>query len=101
MAEQVRRLADAAQRANTRIEVIAANVGAHEGVYAGGFAIADFEQATSVGFEEGMVGGHPVEDAGQVALLSAAWDTLTGEALPRAASLALLEETAKKWAQTT
>lgn len=101
MAEQVRRLADAAQRANTRIEVIPASVGAHEGAYAGGFAIADFEQPPSVGYQEAAAGGQTVEDAGQVAILSATWDTLTGEALPRAASLAFLEEAAKKWAQTT
>jgi transcriptional regulator with XRE-family HTH domain len=101
MAEQVGRLTHFAQRPNVRIEVIPATVGAHEGAYAGGFAIADLEQAPSVGYQETAAGGQMVEDPTQVAILSATWDTLTGEALPRAASLALLEEAAKKWAQTT
>jgi transcriptional regulator with XRE-family HTH domain len=99
MAEQVRRIADAAQRANIRIEIIAASVGAHEGAYAGGFAIADFEAAPSVGYQEAAAGGQTVEEAAQVAVLSAIWDSLTGEALPRAASLGLLEEAAKRWTQ--
>jgi transcriptional regulator with XRE-family HTH domain len=100
MCEQVNRLVEATRRPNIRIEIIPASVGAHEGAYAGGFAIADFDSAPSVGYQEAAGGGQTAEGAARVALLSVIWDTLTGEALPRAASLALLEEAAKKWART-
>lgn len=97
MAEQLSRLAAASQRPNMRIEIIPASVGAHEGAYAGGFAVADFEAAPSVGYQEAAAGGQALEDAERVAILSTCWDTLTGEALPRVTSVALLEEVAKSW----
>ena len=100
MTEQIRHLIEAAQRPNIRIEIIPASVGAHEGAYAGGFAIADFDNAPSVGYQEAAGGGQTVEDTERVALLGVIWDTLTGEALPGAASMALLEEAVKIWART-
>lgn len=81
------------------IEIISAEVGAHEGV-AGAFAIADFEDAPSVGYQEGAVRGQPVEERKDVASLDLTWAMLRGEAQPRAASLALLEEAAKSWTST-
>jgi transcriptional regulator with XRE-family HTH domain len=101
MAEQVGRLARAAQRPNVRIEIIPVTVGAHEGAYAGGFAVADFEAAPSVGYQEAAAGGQALEDAERVGILGITWDTLTGEALPRVASAALLEEAAKSWTSAT
>jgi Domain of unknown function (DUF5753) len=100
MCEQVNRLAAEAKQPNIRIEIIPASVGAHEGAYAGGFAIADFDGAPSVGYQEAAGGGQTVEDTARVALLGTIWDNLTGETLSGAASLALLEEAAKKWART-
>ncbi len=98
MLEQMNRLAEAAEQAHIVIEIIPASAGAHEGV-AGAFAIADFDNAPSVGYQEG-VRGQPVEDAKHVALLDLTWDTLRGDALPRIASLTLLEEAAKSWTST-
>jgi transcriptional regulator with XRE-family HTH domain len=100
MLEQVSRLTDAARQPHIVIEVIPAGVGAHEGV-AGAFAIADFEDAPSVGYQEGAVRGQPVEEPKDVASLDLTWDTLRGDALPRAASLVLLEEVAKSWTSAT
>jgi transcriptional regulator with XRE-family HTH domain len=96
MLEQLNRLIEAARQPHIAIEVISADVGAHEGV-TGAFAIADFEDAPSVGYQEGAVRGQPVEERKEVASLDLTWATLRGEALPRAASLALLEEAAKSW----
>ncbi len=96
MLEQVNRLVEAARQPHIVIEVIPASTGAHEGL-AGAFAIADFEDAPSVGYQEGAVRGQPVEDRKDVAALDLTWATLRGDALPRAASLALLEEAAKSW----
>jgi len=75
---------------------IPASVGAHEGL-AGAFAVADFDGAPSVGYQEGSPGGHPVEEAKEVGALGLTWDTLRVDTLPRAASLELLEEAAKSW----
>lgn len=96
MFEQVSRLAEAARQPHAVIEVIPATTGAHTGL-TGAFALADFEDAPSVGYQEGAVRGQPVEQPKDVASLDLTWDTLRGDALPRAASLALLEEAAKSW----
>jgi transcriptional regulator with XRE-family HTH domain len=100
MAEQVSRLAEMAARPGVAIEVIPASVGAHDGT-TGAFGIADFDGAPSVGYQEGPAGGLMVEEPQVVALLDLIWDTLRGDTLSRAASLALLEEAAKSWASVT
>ena len=100
MCEQLRRLGEAARQPNVVIEVIPAGVGAHDGLE-GAFAIADFPDAPSVGYRECAGGGHVVEESQFVTLLDLMWDTLRADALPRAASLALLEEAAKSWASVT
>ena len=100
MLEQVNRLVEAARQPHIVIEVIPASVGAHEGL-TGAFAIADFENALSVGYQEGALHGQPVEEPKDVGSLDLTWDTLRGDALPRAASLAVLEEAAKSWTSAT
>jgi transcriptional regulator with XRE-family HTH domain len=100
MLEQVSRLAEVARQPHMVIEVIPAGTGAHTGL-TGAFALADFEDAPSIGYQEGAVRGQPVEEPKDVASLDLTWDTLRGDALPRAASLALLEEVAKSWTSAT
>jgi hypothetical protein len=96
MLEQVNRLIEATKQPHIAIEVIPASTGAHEGM-SGAFVIADFEGTPSVGYQEGAVRGQPVEEQKDVALLELTWDTLRGDALPRKASVAVLEEAAKSW----
>jgi transcriptional regulator with XRE-family HTH domain len=96
MFEQVNRLVAAAREPHILIEVISARAGAHEGL-AGSFAIADFEDVPSVGYQEGALRGQPVDDPNDVASLDLTWDMLRGQALPRRDSLALLEEAEKSW----
>jgi hypothetical protein len=79
------------------IAIIPAGVGAHEGAYAGGFAIAEFEDSPAVGYQETATGGQVIEDPKEIASLLLTWDTLRADALPRAASLAVLEEAANSW----
>lgn len=97
MLEQVNKLIDAAQRPNVVLEVVPSDAGAHEGLYGGGFAIADFKDAPSVAYQESAVQGQIVQDAEDVATLMAKWTTLGSEALPRRASITRLEEAAKRW----
>jgi transcriptional regulator with XRE-family HTH domain len=101
MFEQVNRLIEAARQPTIVMEVIRAVVGAHTGLNGGGFAIADFEDAPSVGYQEGPLRGQPVRERKDVESLDLTWDTLRGEAEPRAASLAVLEEAAKSWTSAT
>jgi transcriptional regulator with XRE-family HTH domain len=97
MLEQVSRLAEAAQRPNIVFGLIPASAGAHEGLYGGGFAIADFDNAPSIAYQETAVHGQIVQETEHVGSLMAKWTTLGTEALPRKASMALLEEAAKTW----
>jgi transcriptional regulator with XRE-family HTH domain len=102
MLEQVTRLIEAARQPHIVIRVVPASVGAHEGLYGGGFVIADLADGTSIGLQEGAVrGGYSIRDADDMGSLTFVWDTLRDEALPRSASLALLEEAAKSWTSAT
>jgi hypothetical protein len=96
MQEQVGRLIEAARQPSIAIEVIPASVGAHEGL-SGAFILADFDGAPCAGYQDAAVGGQLLEDRDDLASLELTWTTLRGEALPRTASLAVLEEAAKTW----
>ena len=91
MREQVNRLIEAAQRPHVSVQVISSSVGAHRGLSAGAFAIADFEDAPAVGYQETACQGQFVDRREDVETLADCWDTLVREALPWAASQALLE----------
>jgi len=101
MLEQLSRLVEAAKRPGVVFGIIPANGGAHEGLYGGGFAIADFDNAPSIAYQETAVHGQIVQEAEHVGSLMAKWTTLGTEALPRKASMALLEEAAKTWTSHT
>ena len=101
MREQVVHLIEAARRPHVSIQVISASVGAHRGLWAGAFIIADFEEASTVGYQETACQGQFVDRREDVVALADCWDTLVREALPWAASQALLEEAAKSWTSAT
>jgi transcriptional regulator with XRE-family HTH domain len=96
MREQLSHLIEAAGRPNIVVQVISLSVGAHQGM-SGNFVIADFAGGPSVAYQDTAVRGQLVEDTDDIASLMVLWDTLKSEALPRAASLALIEEAAKTW----
>jgi len=101
MREQVNRLIDAAQRPHVSIQAISSAVGAHRGLSAGAFIIADFEDAPAVAYQDTACQGQFVDRREDVETLTDCWDTLVREALPWAASQALLEEVAKSWTSAT
>ena len=101
MREQVRHLIEAAQCSHVSIQVISASAGAHRGLWAGAFIIADFDEAPTVGYQETACQGQLVDRREDVVALTDCWDTLVREALPWAASQALLEEAAKSWTSAT
>jgi transcriptional regulator with XRE-family HTH domain len=97
MREQVHHLIDAVEQPCVSIQVIASTVGAYRGLSTGGFAVADFEVSPTVGYQETACQGQFIDRREDVELLVECWDTLVREALPWAASQALLEEVAKSW----
>jgi transcriptional regulator with XRE-family HTH domain len=97
MAEQLEFLASTARRPHIVLQVIPLAAGAHEGMRGGAFVLADFEDDPSLGYQDTAVSGQIVEDANQVEALAVTWDTLRLEALPRSASLDLVEEVAQGW----
>lgn len=100
MREQVNRLVEAARQPNIVIEVVPAGVGEYLGLL-GSFAIADFADIPSVGYQDGPAGGQMVEAPHSVRGLDLTWNTIRAETLSRAASLVLLEEAAKSWTSAT
>jgi hypothetical protein len=84
------------ERPNIVIQVIAAEVGADDGVN-GSFVIADFADAPGIAYLETALTGWIVERRDQVDRIRAFYDGLRAEALPQAASAQLLRESAKQW----
>jgi transcriptional regulator with XRE-family HTH domain len=97
MADQMAFLATAAERRYVVLQIIPLSVGAHEGMRGGPFVLADFAESPSLGYQDTALTGQIVEDANQVEALANTWDTLRLEALPRSASLDLVEEVARAW----
>jgi transcriptional regulator with XRE-family HTH domain len=97
MRKQFEHLADAARRPRIVVQVIPLDGGAHQGLNGGAFVIADFEDAATLAYQDTAVAGQIVADASEAEALTVAWDTLRLEALPRAASLSLIEEVARSW----
>jgi hypothetical protein len=97
MHEQLARLAEVAQQPKMVIQVIPAEVGAHAGL-AGAVSFAEHDDGTTTVYSDSFTAGTTTKDADPVARARETVELLRGEALPRAASLQLIRETAEeKW----
>jgi transcriptional regulator with XRE-family HTH domain len=94
MREQLNKLVEAAGRPNVVLQVIPLSVGAHQGL-SGNFVVADFDDGPPVAYQDTAVQGMIIDDSEQIEGLMELWDTVKSVALPRAASLELIEEAAK------
>jgi Domain of unknown function (DUF5753) len=94
---QLTHLAGMARRPDIVVQVVPLDAGAHQGLNGGAFVIADFDDAATIAYQDTAVSGQIIEDASETDALAHTWDTLRLEALPRAASLSLIEETARQW----
>ncbi len=101
MRDQVNHLIEASQQPWVSVQVIPVNVGVHLGLCAGGFAIADFEEAPAVGYQETACQGQFIDRREDIKTLCECWDTLVQEALPGWHLKTLLEEVAKSWTSAT
>jgi transcriptional regulator with XRE-family HTH domain len=99
MAEQADHLIEASGWPSVVLQVIPAATAVQDGLGGAGFAIADIEDGPGLGYQETALRGMPVTDSKDVAALAMTFDRLRAEALPRVASLALLEEAARSWSQ--
>lgn len=100
MREQLRHLLEMARRPRVSLQAIPGTV-SHLGLSAGGFAIADCPDGSTVGYQDTALYGQIVDRTEDVDVLADRWDTVVREALPLAASLELLEEAAKSWTSAT
>jgi transcriptional regulator with XRE-family HTH domain len=94
MYDQLTHLARVADRARTTVQVIPADVGAHVGLL-GAFAVATIDGAGTV-YMESPDQGQTTSAPAVVAKVSAAFDTLRAEALPRRASRELITKVAEE-----
>ena len=94
---QLVHLAGMARRPHIVVQVVPLAAGAHQGLDGGAFVIADFDDAATIAYQDTAVSGQIIEDASEADALAHTWDTMRLEALPRAASLSLIEETARQW----
>jgi transcriptional regulator with XRE-family HTH domain len=94
MREQLNKLVEAAARPNVVLQVIPLSVGAHQGL-SGNFVVADFDDGPPVAYQDTAVQGMIIDDAEKIEALMELWDTVKSVALPRAASLELIEKAAK------
>lgn len=97
MREQLKHLGEMAHRPSIVVRVLAASLGVHDGLPGAGFAIADFATGPSAGYQDTAVRGQVIEDGDDVAVLATTWDRLAAEALPRKASLELIEDVRSTW----
>ncbi len=97
MKEQLIRSVELAHRPDIVTQVIPLSAGAHQGLNGGAFVIADLPGAPSVAYQDTARAGQVLESPDDIEALMLTWDTLKSEALPRAASLALIEEVADTW----
>jgi DNA-binding XRE family transcriptional regulator len=95
MNDQLVHLASISDRSKITIQVVPAEVGAHVGLL-GGFAIASSDGAPGSVYMESPDQGQTTELPSVVAKVRETFDTLRGEALPRAASRDLIRRVAEE-----
>jgi hypothetical protein len=97
MREQLKHLAEMARRPNIVVRVLSPSLGVHDGLPGAGFVIAEFDDGPSAAYQDTAVRGQVIEDADDIGVLVDTWDRLVAEALPRRASLELVEEVLSTW----
>jgi hypothetical protein len=94
MAGQLNHLIEASARVILR--VIPASTGVHDGL-PGAFTVADFAGGASAAYLESGLRGMVIQDTNDVTELTATWDRLAAETLPRPTSLQLIKEVEQQW----
>ncbi|GGM57760.1 hypothetical protein GCM10011608_48350 [Micromonospora sonchi] len=96
MREQCEHLAACAALPSVQLHIVPASAGMHPG-YGGPFILADLPDGSRIAHIDGQVQAQIMEQRPELATLERRWARITGEALPRAQSLALITEAAAAW----
>jgi Domain of unknown function (DUF5753) len=96
MGEQLAHLAGMTRRPNVIVQIVPASAGAYEGLR-GPLVLASFASGTDVALQDAALFGQLIESDAGIAAVRAAWDTIKSEALPRSASIELIEKAAERW----
>jgi transcriptional regulator with XRE-family HTH domain len=97
MHDQLLHLVAMSRRPNVVVQVVPAAAGAYWGLR-GPFILASFDDGSpDVAYQDAAVFGQFLEASADITPIAAAWDTIKAEALPRGASLRLIEEIAETW----
>ena len=97
MREQLLHLLELAKRPNIVMQVIPLEAGAHEGLRGGAFVIAEFADASDVGYQDTAVSGQIIEDEDAIKELAHTWEALQRVTLPETLSLRVIEEAVGLW----
>ncbi|MCW2901020.1 MAG: transcriptional regulator, family [Streptosporangiaceae bacterium] len=95
MQEQLLHVIDLAERTDIVIQVIPFDVGEYAGL-AGAFVIASMDGREFTYLDNAM-SGEVIESADGVAAVKRTWEALRGDALPKRASIDLIQKATKKW----
>lgn len=83
------------QHRNIRVQVVPAEVGDYAGI-GGPFTIASLD-GDDIAYLDTTLSGHITESPEELAVVKHRWESLRAEALPRSASLRLIQEVAQQW----
>ncbi|WP_341721311.1 Scr1 family TA system antitoxin-like transcriptional regulator [Micromonospora sp. FIMYZ51] len=96
MREQCEHLVACAAMPSVQLHIVPASAGMHPG-YGGAFILAGLPDGSRIAHIDGQGQAQIVEQRAELATLERRWARISGEALPRAQSLALLTEAAAAW----
>ncbi|ASU78937.1 XRE family transcriptional regulator [Actinopolyspora erythraea] len=91
MAEQLQHIVKLAELPNVMFQVISAASGVHAGLSGGGFTVLSFEETDpDIGYIEGPLGGHIIEDSNEVTTLRHIFDEVRSATLSQRESVKLV-----------
>jgi len=96
MAEQLDHLLACTELPHVQILVVPEEVGIYAGLQ-GGFILATLDDKTGISHLDHQVRAQIVDRAEDLLILEGTWEDIRSEALPRAQSLNLIKEAAKRW----
>jgi transcriptional regulator with XRE-family HTH domain len=97
MRAQISHLREMVTRPNIILRVVPLSAGMHRGLNAAGFVIADLLDGRQAAYQDAAVAGQVIESDSAIEGLRLIWDTLMSEALPRTATLEILQEAEGEW----
>lgn len=99
IAEQLEHLLSLAERPNVHLNILPTTLGLYSGLAGAfiAFIIADLPDASRAGYVDNQLIAQVVTRPEDIASLGVSWDSVHGEALPRAQTVDLLKEVTKSW----